>query len=108
VCALNGETYSNECTAWAAGLPVDYEGACQAVGPLFSKYSRYKSLLYSILGANECPKPTSRQVAFAFDSRREIIGKSQALCKIVLFVDRIYIRLESYNSTVPLFALYNL
>ncbi|XP_018370423.1 PREDICTED: reversion-inducing cysteine-rich protein with Kazal motifs [Trachymyrmex cornetzi] len=32
VCGINGETYANECAAWADKVVVDYEGPCVAVG----------------------------------------------------------------------------
>ncbi|XP_018350933.1 PREDICTED: reversion-inducing cysteine-rich protein with Kazal motifs [Trachymyrmex septentrionalis] len=32
VCGINGETYANECAAWAEKVVVDYEGPCVAVG----------------------------------------------------------------------------
>ncbi|KAG5305855.1 RECK protein, partial [Pseudoatta argentina] len=32
VCGINGETYANECAAWADKVVIDYEGPCVAVG----------------------------------------------------------------------------
>jgi len=41
VCGVNGETYSSECSAWAGGVPADYDGTCRAVGQL--NYSTMES-----------------------------------------------------------------
>jgi len=38
VCGLDGNTYQSECSAWAAGVPVDYTGHCVAVGQHICQY----------------------------------------------------------------------
>lgn len=32
VCGVDGDTYTNECAAWANGVVMDYAGHCRSVG----------------------------------------------------------------------------
>jgi hypothetical protein len=38
VCGVDGETYPSECTAWALGVLVDYDGQCRTFAPLTGRF----------------------------------------------------------------------
>lgn len=58
VCGIDGETYSSECVAWAAGgVLADYDGPCRTSAPLTGQCENKISLVVSLIRHN-----------FAFDS----------------------------------------
>ncbi|GLG94607.1 Serine protease inhibitor dipetalogastin [Gryllus bimaculatus] len=77
VCGADGNSYASECAAWAARAPVDYAGACVAVG--FVSDAALPQCAAAGCAAAACPTDAAPPVARRGRGRRR--GRGEAPCE---------------------------